>query len=529
MGFHERNDRCGKHFGKNMIRRLDNIKLNITESEDKLLKIARKKSGKEIKYFRILRKSLDARDKGNLAWVYSIAFSDEKQPEKPALEKIKNAPKVAVIGSGPAGLFCALRLIDRGFSPVIIERGECVEQRKVTTRKFFDSHILNAQSNVQFGEGGAGTFSDGKLNTQTHDGLNRDVLELFNKFGAPEEVLYLNKPHIGSDILYGVLKNIRSYIERNGGTYLFNTIFTGFTQKNGCLKTLLVKDAKTGKESEIEADCAVAALGHSARDTFQMLDRSHIAMTAKEFAVGVRIEHLSREIGLAQYGKNFNLLPAADYKLVSHAHERTVFTFCMCPGGVVIPSASEEGGVVTNGMSLYARDGENSNSALMVQLKREDFGADDLFAGMRFQREIESRAYEYGGGNYFAPVQLYKDFQKDRISDKFGSVKATYAAGTAFAPLNGILPDVAVQALKAAIPDMDRRLRGFACPDALLTGVETRFSSPVKIVRGESGESVSLGGFYPCGEGSGYSGGITSSAADGMGIAEKIYEKFKNH
>ncbi|MDE7453139.1 MAG: hypothetical protein K2N22_01875, partial [Clostridia bacterium] len=235
------------------------------------------------------------------------------------------------------------------------------------------------------------------------------------------------------------------------------------------------------------------------------------------------------EIGKAQYGKNYINLPAADYKLVSHAHERTVFTFCMCPGGVVIPSASEEGGVVTNGMSLYARDGTNSNSALMVQMKKEDFGADDLFAGMRFQREIERRAYEMGGANYSAPVQLYGDFAKDRVSDGFKSVKPTYSGGFTFAPLNEVLPKVTVQALKAAIPDMDRRLKGFASPDAVLTGVETRFSSPVKIIRGESGESVSVKGLYPCGEGSGYSGGITSSAADGLKIAEKIYENFKTH
>ncbi|MDE6597032.1 MAG: hypothetical protein K2K60_00140, partial [Clostridia bacterium] len=331
------------------------------------------------------------------------------------------------------------------------------------------------------------------------------------------------------DNLYNVLKNIRSYIEANGGSYLFNTKFCGFTQKDGKLKAVILKNVLTGGESEMPVDCAVLALGHSARDTFELLAKNNVAMEAKEFAVGVRIEHLVKNIGFAQYGKNYPLLPTADYKLVSHAHERTVFTFCMCPGGVVIPSASEEGGVVTNGMSLYARNGENSNSALMVQLKKEDFGADDLFAGMRFQREIERRAYAAGGGNYCAPVQLFKDFSNDKVSSAFGEVKATYSAGTVFAPLDTVLPKVVVNALKAAIPDMDRRLKGFACSDAVLTGAETRFSSPVKIARGESGESVSVKGLYPCGEGSGYSGGITSSAADGLGIAEKIFVKFKNH
>lgn len=511
-----------------MLKRLDNVKLNIAESEQKLLKIAQKNSGGEIKHFRIIKKSLDARDKGKIVWVYSIEFSDEPVPAKPALEKVKNPPKVAVIGSGPAGLFCAVRLIERGFKPVIIERGEQVEARTRTVNGFFASRALNENSNVQFGEGGAGTFSDGKLNTQTRDGLNRDVLEIFHKFGAPKEILYLNKPHIGSDKLYGVLLNIRKYIEENGGKYLFNTRFTGFTQSKGELKSLILENTLTGVTSELECDCAVAALGHSARDTFEMLAKSGMRLEAREFALGVRIEHLASQIGFAQYGKYYGQLPAADYKLVSHANERTVFTFCMCPGGVVIPSASESGGVVTNGMSLYSRGGENSNAALMVQMKKQDFGGDDLFAGMRFQREIERLAYLAGGSNYSAPVQLYKDFAADRISSGFGEVKPTYSAGIKFAPLNEVLPEVTVRALKAAIPDMGRRLKGFDSPDAVLTGVETRFSSPVKILRNESGESVSLKGFYPCGEGSGYSGGITSSAADGLKIAEELFKKYQN-
>ncbi|MDE6868529.1 MAG: hypothetical protein K2J83_05250 [Clostridia bacterium] len=511
-----------------MICRLDNIKLKIGESEQKLLQIAKKKLP-SVKRFSIIKKSLDARDKGNIFWVYSIAFSDDDEEVERPFEKLANPPKVAVIGSGPAGLFCALRLIEHGMAPIIIERGEKVEERKNTIQKFFDSRILDTNSNVQFGEGGAGTFSDGKLNTQTRDGFNKDVLSIFAKFGAPEEVAYLNKPHVGSDKLFTVLQNIRKYITGRGGEYLFNTQVIGFTKSGDGLKSLVLKNLKSGFVSELSIDCAVLAVGHSARDTFEMLDKSGIAMEAKEFALGVRIEHLASEIGKAQYGKGFVNLPTADYKLVSHAHERTVFTFCMCPGGVVIPSASEEGGVVTNGMSLYKRDGENSNSALMVQMKKEDFGADDLFAGMRFQREIERRAFEAGGKNYAAPVQLYGDFLKDRASSGFKSVKPTYCAGVSFAPLSGVLPEIAVRALKAAIPDMDRRLKGFASPDAVLTGAETRFSSPVKVIRGESGESVSLKGLYPCGEGSGYSGGITSSAADGLKTAEKIFEKFKTH
>ncbi len=507
--------------------RLDNIKLRPDESEQNLIKIAQKRLKKPIKQFKIVKKSLDARDKNNIFWVYSIAFSDEPEEMKQPLERLARPPKVAVIGSGPAGLFCALRLVDRGVAPVIIERGERVDERSETINKFFTERVLNTESNVQFGEGGAGTYSDGKLNTQTHDGLNRDVLEYFAAFGAPQEILYLNKPHIGSDRLKNTLKNIRGYIENRGGKYLFNTKFIGFSAKDGAIKSIKIKDAATGEEGEIEVDCAVLAIGHSARDTFEMLAKSGVEMTARDFAVGVRIEHLAHEISLAQYGKYCKLLPAADYKLVSHAHERTVFTFCMCPGGVVIPAASESGGVAVNGMSNYARDGINSNCALMVQMTRGDFG-EDLFAGMRFQREMERRAYLLGGGQFKAPIQLYKDFKEDRISSRLGEVQPTYAAGTEFAPLNEALPKVAVSALKAAIPDMDRRLRGFAAPDAILTGVETRFSSPVRIERGGDLQSVTLKGLFPCGEGSGYSGGITSSAADGLKVAECIYNMYKN-
>ena len=508
--------------------RIDDIKLRLNESESSLLAIARKKLGRPIKHFRIVKKSLDARDKGDIRWVYSVFASDESELPASELEKLQRTKTVAVVGAGPAGLMCAIRLIERGFKPVIIERGEPVEDRKRTTEEFFDKRILNKNSNVQFGEGGAGTFSDGKLNTQTHSGFNRSVLEIFNRFGAPEDILYLNKPHIGSDKLFTVMQNIRAYVLKNGGEYLFDTEFIDFKHNNDRLQSIVVRNTKTGKESELETESAALALGHSARDTFLMLNAKGIKMQPREFAVGVRIEHLASEIGRAQYGESYAILPAADYKLVSHAHERTVFTFCMCPGGVVIPSSSEEGGVVTNGMSLYARDGVNSNAALMVQMKSEDFG-DDLFAGMRFQQSVERRAFELGGRNYKAPVQLYKDFAVNRVSDKFGSVLPTYLSGSEFAPLNEALPAVAVDALRVSIPDMGKRLKGFDASDAVLTGVETRFSSPVRIIRDESGESVSLKGIYPCGEGSGYSGGITSSAADGLKIAEIIYEKCKNH
>lgn len=510
-----------------MIKRLDNVKLSVTRPESDLIKIASRHAGGRVKYFKILKKSLDARDKRNIFWLYSIAFSTkEEREEVPRLERLKNPPKVAVIGGGPAGLFCAVRLVEHGFAPIIIERGERVEKRRNSCLKFFNERVLNAESNVQFGEGGAGAFSDGKLNTRTGDGLNRDVLSLFVKFGAPEDVLYLNKPHVGSDRLYGVLQNLRAFVEESGGEYLFNTKFVGFEKSGGALTALKLQNTESGRTSLLNVDCAVLAVGHSARDTFEVLNESGIYMEPRDFAIGVRIEHLARSVGFAQYGENYKLLPTADYQLVSHAHERTVFTFCMCPGGVVIPAASEQGGVVVNGMSMRARAGENSNSALMVQMRRSDFDGGDLFAGVRFQREIERKAFALGGSNYRAPCQKYGDFAADKVSASFGEVRPTYAAGTAFAPLNEALPEVAAQALKAAIPDMARRLKGFDNPAALLTGVETRFSSPVKIVRGDDMQSVSLKNLYPCGEGSGYSGGITSSAADGLRIAETIFARF---
>ena len=511
-----------------MIKRLDNVKIPAGKGEDELYKLVKKKAGGGLGYFRILKKSLDARDKGNIHWLYSVAYSPDKESDdKPPLEKLKNAPTVCVIGSGPSGLCCAVRLCERGYSPVILERGKSVDERTLAVDMFFSERKLDINCNVQFGEGGAGTFSDGKLNTQTKDGYNRDVLEIFARFGAPEEILYLNKPHIGSDKLKVVLKNIRAYIEGCGGRFLFNKKFVGFDSSGSELKSVIFCDVISGEKGELPVSAAVLAVGHSARDTFRMLHDSGLYMEPRDFAVGVRVEHLSERISFSQYGVACKLLPAADYKLVSHAHERTVFTFCMCPGGVVIPAASEDGGVVVNGMSDFARDGMNSNSALMVQLSRADFG-EGLFDGMEFQRTIEERAFAAGGRTYRAPCQLFGDFARDRVSDKFGEVLPTYAAGVQFAPLSEVLPAVAVEAFKTAVPDMGRRLKGFDSADALFTGVESRFSSPVRIVRGADRQSVSLKNLYPCGEGSGYSGGITSSAADGIKTAEYIYNLHKN-
>ena len=513
------------------LRTLTDIKLPVGTSETELIKLAEKKLGRKPKHFAIKKKSLDARNKSDIKYVYTIEFSDEPLPKPPVLETLppvkRPKKRVLIVGSGPAGLFCALRLIERGIAPVVIERGGSVEERERDISAFIQTKMLNVNSNVQFGEGGAGTFSDGKLNTQTHSPLNRAVLETFVKFGAPEEILWLNKPHIGSDNLKKVVKNMREYIVANGGEIHFHTRFVDLEAQNGALKSVRIESENGEEKAEVSA--LVLAIGHSARDTFERLRFRGVKMTAKDFAVGVRIEHLQSAIGFSQYGNAYKMLPAADYKLVSHASERSAFTFCMCPGGVVMPAASEENGVVTNGMSNYARNENNANAALIAQVYKTDFGEDfekNPLAGVDFPRKIERNAFLAGGGEYCAPVQLVGDFLKDRTSDCFGEVIPSYGAGTAFADLRAVLPNFVSETLKKAIVDMDKRLKGFANPSAVLTGAETRTSSPVRIERGENLQSVSVQNVYPCGEGAGYAGGITSSAADGLRIAEAIYHSF---
>lgn len=507
--------------------KIDNIKLRLGESEKKLLDIASRRLHAAA-HIKILKKSLDARDKGNIHWVYSIEADkkpiEEKQKQYPQVQK--QPRRVVVVGSGPAGLFCAIRLSLAGIRPLLVERGGSVEERAAQNDRFFKEHVLDPDCNVQFGEGGAGTFSDGKLNTQTKDPRNREVLETFVRFGAPAEIAYLNKPHIGSDRLRTVLRNIRTFLCERGGEFLFHTRLEDIIVRDGVLHSVLLKNVQTGEMREEEASEVVLAIGHSSRDTFSMLERRGFAMTPREFAVGVRIEHLQEKIDFAQYSVSHSSLPPADYKLVSHAGERTAFTFCMCPGGYVMPAASEEGGVVTNGMSDYARDGLNANSALLVQIRREDFDRGGVLDGVEFQRKIERAAFAAGGGTYVAPVQRLEDFLGGKASSSFGEVLPTYAAGTAMFDLNRLFPSCVSESMKVGVLDMDRRLRGFASPDALLTGAETRFSSPVRILRNERCESVSAAGVYPCGEGCGYSGGITSSAADGILVAEKICEKY---
>ncbi len=502
--------------------KLTDLTLRPGEGEEKLLKICARKLRAPVKYFRILKKSLDARDKSDIRWVYSVECSETPQKKsEPEFQRIsKEAPRVFVIGAGPAGLFCAIRLLKHGIRPVIVERGKPVEERERDIRLFRETGLLDPESNVQFGEGGAGAFSDGKLTTQTNSPLNLEVLETFVRFGAPEEVAYLGKPHVGSDNLKKVVANMRAWILGQGGVIRYSSQLTDLEIRSGKLSALFINGERT------EADEAVLAVGHSARDTFGMLFERGFRMEQKEFAAGVRIEHLQSEIGKAQYGGAYTALPPADYKLVSHAAPRAVFSFCMCPGGVVIPSASERGGVVTNGMSNFARDGKNANAALVVQVKKSDFGGPHPLAGIAFQREMERAAFRAAGENYRAPVQLVGDFLEGKESDRFGSVFPTYACGTAFAPVEAYLPKALAECLRTAIPDMDRRLAGFAAHDAVLTGVESRTSSPVRILRGENLQAEGIEGVYPCGEGCGYAGGITSAAADGIRVAYAIARKY---
>ena len=507
--------------------RIENIKLTLEESEHKLLDVAARKLHCAA-HIRILRKSLDARDKRNIHWVYTIE-ADRKPIPSPSYvyAQVKRQPlRAVVVGSGPAGLFCALRLLAGGIVPTIVERGGTVEERAERNAAFFKGGALDTDCNVQFGEGGAGTFSDGKLNTQTKDPRNREVLDTFVRFGAPEEIAYLSKPHIGSDKLRGVLVAMREHLLRGGANFLFHTRMEDIFAENGAARAVRLRDLKKDDVYELPVSEVVLAIGHSSRDTFAMLVRRGFAMEARPFAVGARIEHLQQRIDAAQYGDAAVFLPPADYKLSERVGDRTAFTFCMCPGGVVIPAASEEGGVVTNGMSDHARAGVNANSALLVGVGLEDYYRGDVLDGVRFQRSLERRAYLAAGGSYAAPVQRVEDFLERRESRAFGEVLPTYSAGTAFCDLGKLLPAAVGEGMRAAIGSMNKKLCGFSAPDALLTGVETRFSSPVRILRGATLESVRLQGVYPCGEGCGYSGGITSSAADGIAVAERICAKY---
>ncbi len=527
--------------------RLNQIKLKINHTDEelelkvlKLLRIPKERLEK----IQVYKKSIDARDKPELKYVYTIdAYVKDENKLNPHIfgsnvakavkdkysfkctgeEKLKNPP--VIIGMGPAGLFAAYLLALNGYKPIILERGKSVDERHKDVCDFWDKGVLDITSNVQFGEGGAGTFSDGKLNTMVKDkfGRNHFVLETFHKFGAKEEITYINKPHIGTDVLINVVKNMREEIIRLGGTVKFSSQVTDFVIENNKLVGVKVNDCEI-----IETNVCVLAVGHSARDTFRKLLERGFTMEPKNFAVGVRIEHPQEMIDKAMYGfstKDTDKLSTADYKLTGHSTGgRNVFSFCMCPGGYVVNASSGKEQTVVNGMSYSKRDSENANSAIIVSVTKEDYLDDDALSGVRFQEELEKKAFTEGKGK--VPIQLFGDFCNNTKSTKLLDIKPCIKGEYEFSNLNNVLPKDVCEALKECVKGFGKTIPGYDREDAVMSGVESRTSSPVRILRNDDFESNILG-VYPCGEGAGYAGGITSAAMDGIKVFEAISSKYR--
>lgn len=497
-----------------------------------------KVSASRVRKLKIVRRSVDARKKPDIRIVYTIDVTVEGNEKKVLRDsrckrasltpvsyykvpKPKGLPRhrPVVVGFGPAGMFAALILAINGLCPIVLERGEDAVSRHEKVEHFFQTGELNTRSNIQFGEGGAGTFSDGKLNTGVNNPRIGWILEQFVKAGAREDILFDTKPHVGTDVLFMVVQNIRQRILSLGGEVRFCSQVTDLYQEDGKITGLQING-----EEDLSCDHVIFAIGHSARDTFRRLESLGIPMEAKPFAMGVRIEHLQERIDMAQYGRHDPVLPPADYKLVRHLDNETVYTFCMCPGGYVVAAASEAGRCVTNGMSYADRDGVNANAALLVTLNPRDFPGEGALSGVQWQEKIEEAAFRAGGGNYHAPAQLVGDFLKRTPSTGPGAVQPTYRPGVTWCDLHDVLPEKITRAIAEALPQLDGNLSGFADAEAVLTAPETRSSSPVRIIRDESKQSIGLKGFYPAGEGAGYAGGIMSAAIDGILCAEALME-----